>query len=174
MGIYLYVLSHFNCVWFSATPWTVACQAPLSMGFSRQENWSGLPHPPGGLPYPGTEPGSPALQADCFSIWATREVHIWVFIILFFQLFGRSEKLKDWGEKKSKVQDIIHGILQFLFFQRTYHSSLTSEMQIIAKRQKKVITEVIYLGKGKKEWGSSSGQLPFHCISSVLFFKLFF
>ena len=47
------------------TPWTVARQAPLSMGFSRQEYWSGLPFPsPGNLPNPGVEPGSPALQAD--------------------------------------------------------------------------------------------------------------
>ena len=46
-------------------PWTVACQAPLSMEFSRQEYWSGLPFPsPGDLPDPGIEPGSPALQAD--------------------------------------------------------------------------------------------------------------
>ena len=47
------------------TPWTVVCQAPLSMAFSRQEYWNGLPFPsPGDLPYPGIEPGSPALQAD--------------------------------------------------------------------------------------------------------------
>ena len=47
------------------TPWTVAYQAPLSMGFSRQECWSGLPFPsPGDLPDPGIEPWSPALQAD--------------------------------------------------------------------------------------------------------------
>ena len=47
------------------TPWAVAYQAPLSMGFSRQEYWSGLPFPsPGDLPDPGIEPGSPALQAD--------------------------------------------------------------------------------------------------------------
>ena len=48
-----------------ATPWTVAHQAPLSMGFSRQESWSELPFPsPGNFPNPGIEPGSPALQAD--------------------------------------------------------------------------------------------------------------
>ena len=48
-----------------ATPWTVARQAPLSMGFSRQEYWSGLRFPsPGDLPDPGIEPKSPALQAD--------------------------------------------------------------------------------------------------------------
>ena len=48
-----------------AAPWTVAYQAPPSMGFSRQECWSGLPFPsPGDLPDPGIEPGSPTLQAD--------------------------------------------------------------------------------------------------------------
>ena len=48
-----------------ATPWTVAYQASPSMGFSRQEYWSGLPFPsPGDLPHPGIEPGSPALEAD--------------------------------------------------------------------------------------------------------------
>ena len=55
-------------------PWTVACQAPLSMEFSRQEYWSGLLFPsPGDLPDPGIEPRSAALQADSFTIWATRE-----------------------------------------------------------------------------------------------------
>ena len=48
-----------------ATPWTVARQAPLSMGFSRQEYWCGLSFPsPGDLPNPEIEPGSPAFQAD--------------------------------------------------------------------------------------------------------------
>ena len=51
-----------------ATPGTIAYQAPLSMKFSRQEYWNGLPFPsPGDLPYPGIEPGSPTLQADCLS-----------------------------------------------------------------------------------------------------------
>ena len=50
------------------TLWIVACQAPLSMGFSRQECWSGLPFPsPGDLPDPGIESRSAALQAD--SLW---------------------------------------------------------------------------------------------------------
>ena len=49
----------------SVTPWTVAHQAPLSMKFSRQEYWSGLPFPsPGDLPDPGVESESPALQED--------------------------------------------------------------------------------------------------------------
>ena len=53
-----------SCLNF-VTPWTVACQVPLSMGFSRQEYWSGLPFPsPGDLP---DEPRSPALQADALT-----------------------------------------------------------------------------------------------------------
>ena len=47
------------------TPWTLACQAPLSMGFHRQEYWSGLPFPsPGDLLNPGIKPRSPDLQED--------------------------------------------------------------------------------------------------------------
>ena len=50
-----------SCVRLFVTLWTVAHQVPLSMGFSRQEYWSGLPFPsPGGLPDPGSEPRSPA------------------------------------------------------------------------------------------------------------------
>ena len=52
------------CLTF-ATPWTIAHQAPLSMRFSRQEDWSGLPFPsPGDLPNPGIKPRSPTLQMD--------------------------------------------------------------------------------------------------------------
>ena len=51
-----------------ATLWTVACQASPSMGFSRQEYWSGLPFPsPGDLPEPGIKPGSPSLEADALT-----------------------------------------------------------------------------------------------------------
>ena len=62
------MLSQFNRVRLFATPWTVACQVPLSMGYSRQEYWSGLPcFPPGHLPDPRIKPVSsvaPALQMD--------------------------------------------------------------------------------------------------------------
>ena len=59
------VLSH---VQLFASPWTTACQAPLSMGFPRQEYWRGLPFPfPGGLPVPGMEPMSPALANRFFT-----------------------------------------------------------------------------------------------------------
>ena len=64
----LLLLSRFSRVRLCATPWTVARQVPLPMGFSRQEYWRGLPcPPPGDLPDPGIEPmssASPALQAN--------------------------------------------------------------------------------------------------------------
>ena len=61
----------------SLTPWTVARQASLSVGFSRQEYWSGLPSPsPGALPDPGIEPGSPALQADTLTSEPPGKPHI--------------------------------------------------------------------------------------------------
>ena len=53
---------------FFVTPWTVAYQAPLFMGLSRQEHWSGLPFPsPWDLPDPGIKPRSPARQADALT-----------------------------------------------------------------------------------------------------------
>ena len=59
------VLYCLSCVWIFTTLWTVAHPAPVSVGVSRQEYWSGFPFPsPGDLPNPGTELGSPALQAD--------------------------------------------------------------------------------------------------------------
>ena len=62
-----------------ATPWTAACQTPLSMGFARQEYWSGLPFPsPGDLPNPGIEPASPVLEGRFFTAKPLREAHIYV------------------------------------------------------------------------------------------------
>ena len=69
--------SGFSCVQLCSTPWTAARQAPLSMGFSRQECWSGLPSPPSGdLPEPGIKPAalmSPALADQFFIISTTWE-----------------------------------------------------------------------------------------------------
>ena len=65
--IYWLKVKSDSCVQLFATPWTVAYQASLSMGFSRQEYWNELPFSsPGDLPNPGIEPRSSALQADAF------------------------------------------------------------------------------------------------------------
>ena len=61
-----------SCIQFFVAPWTVACQAPLSMDFSRQEYWSGLAVPsPGDLPDPGIEPASLASAGGFFTTSAT-------------------------------------------------------------------------------------------------------
>ena len=73
----LYEVKSLSHVLLFVTPWTVAYQAPRSMGFSRQEYWSGLPSPsPGDLPNPGIKPRSPSLQADGLPDGATREALI--------------------------------------------------------------------------------------------------
>ena len=63
--------SMLSCVQLFATSWTIVCQAPVSIGFSWQEYWSGLPFPsPGDLPGPGmkpTSPVSPALAGEFFT-----------------------------------------------------------------------------------------------------------
>ena len=82
-------MKSLSCVRLFATPWTVTYQAPASIGFSRQEYWSGLLFPsPGDLPDPGIEPGFPTLEADtltseppgkpnlhsiCQQIWKTQQ-----------------------------------------------------------------------------------------------------
>ena len=71
-----YIVGHSVVSDFLQPPWTLAHQAPLSMEFSRQEYWSGLPFLSSGhLPNLGIDPRSPALQAGFFTIWATREPH---------------------------------------------------------------------------------------------------
>ena len=70
------------------TPWTVAPQAPPSMGFSRQEYWSGLPFPsPGDLPNPGIESRSPVLQADALTSEPPGKPHISYYYIILYNLY---------------------------------------------------------------------------------------
>ena len=81
------MLSCFSHVWLFVTPWTVARQAPLSMGFSRKEYWSGLPcPPPGDLPDSGIEHTSvsPALQVDSLllSQWGSPLCFLVALVIL--------------------------------------------------------------------------------------------
>ena len=78
-----------SLVWLFATPWTVACQVHLYMGFPRQEYWSGLPFPsPEDLLDPGIKTaslGSPALAGKIFTVWAIWEALGWIFV--FFSFF---------------------------------------------------------------------------------------
>ena len=70
-----------------ATPWTIAHQAPPSMGFSRPEYWSGLPFPsPGDLPDPGIKPRSPALQADSLQSEPPGDKYTNMLMVSFFPI----------------------------------------------------------------------------------------
>ena len=84
------VLSHFNPVQLFETLWTRACQPPLSMGFPRQEYWSGLPFPPpGDLPDPAIEPATlmlPVLEGGFFTTSSTWEALIRAYIFQVFLL----------------------------------------------------------------------------------------
>ena len=94
------MLSHVRLL---VTPWTIARQAPLSMGFSRQEHWSGLPVPsPGDLPGSGIEPESPALAGGFFTTRATWEPQLDQVIGLYHILCGNTEA--NW--RRNEFQDI--------------------------------------------------------------------
>ena len=86
--VVVYSLSHIQLL---LAPWTVAFQAPLSMGFPRQEYLSGLPCPsPGDLPDPGIEPKPPALQADSLPSEPPGKLRLWVLVTVksLFSLFS--------------------------------------------------------------------------------------
>ena len=87
-----------SCVWLFVILWTVACQAPLSMGFFRQEYWSMLPFPsPGDLSDRGIEPRSPALQVDSLptELWRKLNYAGWQLIDVFsFNLLTSVTHLK--------------------------------------------------------------------------------
>ena len=91
--------SHFSHVWLFATLWTVAHQASLSMGFSRQEYKSGLLcSPPVDLPNPGIEPGSPALQAVSLTteLWGKPSVKVGNMLKMYLYTYS----YRVWVEEK--------------------------------------------------------------------------
>ena len=105
------MVSHFSHVRLFMTPWTVALQSPLPMGFSRQEYWSELPFPPpGDLPDAGVEPVSPAAPYCRWILyhWATREAlhgerEVKSNVAEQTQKFGH-DKVHIHGERKEAVQ----------------------------------------------------------------------
>ena len=96
----------FSCVWLFATLWTVACQASLSTGFSRQEYWSGLPCSPGDIPDPGIEPVSPVYPASAGGFFTTSAIfttshilasvnNLWILFLSGFIFYFQTVLL--WG-----------------------------------------------------------------------------
>ena len=113
-------------VWLFATPWTVAYQASLSMGFSRQEYWSGLPFPsPGDLPDPGNEPGFPALEADALTSEPPGKPNSVRETLIFSELLRKTSLKKehlswDLNDKKDKATQVWRKTIP--------HSGITAEV----------------------------------------------
>ena len=131
------MLSHFSRVWLFATLWTVACQAPLSMGFSRQEYWTGLSCPPSGdLPNPGIKPASltsVALAGEFFTTSASersRQIRstVWIFvglsIIKYIKMGKSSGFVWVWRKSNGKIKVKVAFFLRSLIFLylRAWHS----------------------------------------------------
>ena len=93
LSMCVHAKSDFGCVQLFSTPWTIACQAPLSLGLSRQEHWSGLPcPPPRDLPDPGIEPTSltsPALAGGFFTTSANLGNPVLLLLLLLLSRFSR-------------------------------------------------------------------------------------
>ena len=97
-----------NRVQLFVTPWTAAYQVPPSVGFSRQEYWSGLPFPsPGDLPNPGIEPRSPALQIDALPSEPPGKPLKYGDIHLKGQQFGKEKRHRP-KKKEMGVSHLLH------------------------------------------------------------------
>ena len=97
--------------WLFATPWTVVRQAPLSVGFSRQEYWSGLPFPtPGDLPNPESEPASPALAGRFFTTEPPGKLQFLYFVKSSVLVFS-SQQLFSKIIRPPSLQDLIGAFL---------------------------------------------------------------
>ena len=126
--LYIYVccvLSCFSRDWLCVTPWTVAHQAPLSMGFSRQEYWSELPcPPPGDLPNPEIEPTSlisPALAGGFFTTWVKPHciymcyiTHTYTYIAISVPYLHLSRESQLWCLFFCKIFFLLIFILNFM------------------------------------------------------------
>ena len=109
----------FSHVRLFAAPWSVAtCEAPLSLGFSRQEYWSGLSFPsPGALPNPAISPGSPALQVDSLSFLSHQRslcVCVCVCTYLNLKMTGVKEPDKQFTTRQFSAFKILVYIATFL------------------------------------------------------------
>ena len=123
-------MKSLSCVWLFATPWAVAYQASPSMGFSRQEYWSGLPFPsPGDLPDPGIELRYPALEADALTSEPQRiKIHHFADKGLYSQSYGfSSSHIQMWELDNKKGWDLKNWCLWTVVLERTPESPLDSK-----------------------------------------------
>ena len=127
-----------SVIWLFATPWTITYQAPPSMGFSRQECWTGLPFPsPGYLPDPGIEPGSPALQAEALPSEPPGKPNKKPVLCPENQYYlGNKSHCSSWKEKTptnlSVILILIHSFTCVVHFQGLRESALSVKVLVEA------------------------------------------
>ena len=122
---FILVLSHFSRVRVFVTPWTVAHQVPLSLGFSRQEYWRGLPCPPPvGRPDPGIAPPflmSPALAGRFFTTsdtWKALQLYEVPTIVKFIETESKMLVAKSWGKGRRRSYCLMGTESQFCHMKR--------------------------------------------------------
>ena len=128
MERYIYIVwevkvKSLSRVWLFETPWTVAYKVHPSVEFSSQEYWSGLPFPSlGGLPNPGIEPGSPAMQADDFTIWATWNIYTSMVVDDSGWMEDKDENITWLGDKDFLMIVILAVMRWYIIFLFTFIS----------------------------------------------------
>ena len=159
-SLYIYNFQSLSHVQFFATPWTVACQPPLSMGFSRQEYWSGLTFPsPEDLPDPEIKPGCPALQADSLPSEPPREAHFSTYYVPDFTIHQTFKIHLEVDFQDSLVNNRakIPALVGCLFI---------SKMKVIHLRKKSIIQNYGSIEKRKnrievEDWGEAESCILF-------------
>ena len=135
--------------WLFATPWTIAHQAPLSMGFCRQEYWSELPcPPPEDLPNPGFEPRSPTLQADSSPFGPPGEP-----VLSYF-----CHQEEKYGKIHGKLGKYLFDFVD-IYKLRVMSASSSKRLDGAAHTNRKIGTMVWYDIQGKRYGSWSPGSL---------------
>ena len=161
------MLSHFSCVQLFAMLWTVAHQAPLSMGFSRQEYWWGLLVPsPGNLPNPGIKPVSPVsyIGRRVLYRWATRETHLSLYGTLQVILCSCASWLFSSFLRRGRVFTIS---LQAEYWILNLHSE-PGEDSWLRDTMQPFLMELAYLLTALVWWRNAAREPVFNCINWIL------
>ena len=129
------MLSHLSHVQPLVTLWTVACQTPLSMGFSRQEYQNGLPcPPPGDLPNPGTEPASLMSPSLAGGFFTTSNTYYLTPVLDLFDSLESSEWASLVAQLVKNLPAMQETWVQFLYWEYNVEKEMTTHCNIIAWR----------------------------------------
>ena len=123
-NIYIYIYVYSILVW--EIPWTVARQDPLSMEFSRQEYWSGLPFPsPGDLPNLRIKLISPALAGRCFTTEPPGKPHIYTYIYIYIYTHTHTHTYTCYSAIKKKKNEISPFVTSWVDLKSIMHGKIS-------------------------------------------------